>query len=162
MRTAFFTRVPCKGLKRKEFWEWLFQLAISFVGRHNYEEWLEKQNKWRNGLLGMLYLGNQKCWYNTLQTKLLSDPIRSAGVGPNRKTRKLGYYNGNWGLPKTVYEDNWGHGSTPLSSKATASQINDFTGMSNAWWLDWNFQNNQRFCGLWSQYVCDKYSLSNS
>ena len=31
--------------------------------------------------------------------------IRSAGVGPNRKTQKLvGYYDGNWGLPKTVYE----------------------------------------------------------
>ena len=26
--------------------------------------------------------------------------IRSAGVGPNRKTQKLGYYNGNLGLPK--------------------------------------------------------------
>ena len=53
------------------------------------------------------------------------------------KTRKLGYYNGNWKLPKTVLnQDNWGHGPTPLSSRDTASQINDFTGTTNAWWLN--------------------------
>ena len=46
---------------RKEIWEWLFQLVIPFFGRNKYEEWLEKQNKWRLGSLGMLYLGNQKC-----------------------------------------------------------------------------------------------------
>ena len=39
----------------------------------------------------------------------------------------------NLELPKTVYQDNWGHGPTLLSSKVTASQINDFTGTSNAW-----------------------------
>ena len=55
------------------------------------------------------------------------------------KTRKLGYYNGNWGLPKTVYQDNWGHGPTPLSSRVTASQINDFIGTTNAWWLNQDF-----------------------
>ena len=48
------------------------------------------------GLLGMLYLGNQKC-YNTIIQSFCQTPfgIRSAGVGPNRKTRKLRYYNGN-------------------------------------------------------------------
>ena len=56
------------------------------------------------------------------------------------KTWKLGYYNENWGLPKTVLnQDNWGHGPTPLSSRVTASQINDFSGMTNAWWLNQDF-----------------------
>ena len=52
---------PCKSLKRNEIWEWLFQLVIPFVVRNNYQEWF-KSNKWRHGLLGMSYLGNQKCW----------------------------------------------------------------------------------------------------
>ena len=63
------------------------------------------------------------------------------------------HYNRKWGLPKTVYQDNWGHGPTLLSSKVTASQINDFIGTSNAWWLNRDLKNNQRFCEVWSQYV---------
>ena len=56
------------------------------------------------------------------------------------KTRKLRYYNGNWRLPKTVLnQDNWGHGPTPLSSRVTASQINDFTETTNVWWLNQDF-----------------------
>ena len=42
----------------------------------------------------------------------------------------------------------WRHGPAPLSSKFTASQINNFTGTSNAWWLNQNFQNHQRLCEL--------------
>ena len=92
------------------------------------------RNDWRSKTNDVLE--HQECciWEtrsaNTILQSFCQTPfgIRSAGVGPNRNTRKLGYYNGNWGLPKTVYQDNWGHGPTLLSSKVTASQINDFTG----------------------------------
>ena len=142
---------PCKWLKRKKNWEWLFKLVIPFVGRNRCKEWLEKQNKWPHGSLGMLYLGNQKCWYHLQSICYTTFEIRSAGVGPNSESRKLGSYNGNWGLPKTVYQHNWGHGPTPLSSKVAASQINDFTWTSHARWLNPDFH--QWFCELWSQYV---------
>ena len=59
--TTWWVIHSCKWLKSKEIWEWLFQLVIPFVGRNKYKEWLEKQNKWHLGSLGMFYLGNQKC-----------------------------------------------------------------------------------------------------
>ena len=44
---------PLQVLKRKEIWEWLFQLVIPFVGNKICEEWLEKENKWHHGSLEM-------------------------------------------------------------------------------------------------------------
>ena len=60
--TTWWVTHSCKWLKSikrsgSDCFSWWYPL----LGGTKYKEWLEKQNKWHLGSLGMFYLGNQKC-----------------------------------------------------------------------------------------------------
>ena len=63
---------------------------IPFVGRNKYEELLEKQNK-----IMMSWIIRNVVSMKPEVLICSVGGIRSAGVGPNHKARKLGYYNAN-------------------------------------------------------------------
>ena len=81
---------PLQVVEKERDWEWLFQLVITFVGRNKYEELLEKQNK-----IMMSWIIRNVVSRKPEVLICCAGGMRSAGVGPNHKTRKMGYYNGN-------------------------------------------------------------------
>ena len=109
----------------------------------------------------MLYLGNQRS-ANTILRSFCQNPfgIRSAGVGTNAR-------HGNWGIILEIEDCQRqftkiieGMGLLPYRQRLQRLRLTTLLECRIRVNLD--FQNNQRFCERWAQYVWEEYSLSNS